>query len=225
MAREKTIGHVPSIIHRYAIVFDKLYPARILNWNTYASDPINRKTNVRGINSSTNYNFLQSSILTLTTGNSDFAECPRHSAKPQIHSAKTLLSVTLGEFSTGKQMFAECQISGTRQRVCRVSKNTRRSSTLGEKGVNGVHGNGEFAECQTEDTRQTSSTFPSAKPPTLGKDGSPRTILLCFCRVLKPIHSVNIYLFIECFNFNTRQTLHTRQKIARKIETGLFAEC
>ena len=50
----------------------------------------------------------------------------RHSAKNKKHSAKALPSVTLsqtahGIYSVGKQLFAECFLSRTRQIVCRVS--------------------------------------------------------------------------------------------------------
>ena len=59
-----------------------------------------------------------------TTGYTSFAECQ---AKLQKHSAKHLPSVTLGKGCNGKELFAECQTSGTRQRLCRVQKNTRQT--------------------------------------------------------------------------------------------------
>ena len=62
--------------------------------------------------------------------------------------------LALGEFSTGKQMFAECQISGTRQSVCRVSK------TLGE--VKPSAKRGLMASTVTE-------SLPSVRRKTLGK--------------------------------------------------------
>ena len=49
-----------------------------------------------------------------TTGNQQFAECLRHSAKPEIHSVKALPSAALGKEPVGKGFFAECHISGTR---------------------------------------------------------------------------------------------------------------
>ena len=55
-----------------------------------------------------------------TTGNWHFAECLRHSAKPEIHSAKALPSAALGKELIDKEAFAECFLSGTRQSLCRV---------------------------------------------------------------------------------------------------------
>ena len=55
-----------------------------------------------------------------TTGDSYFAECRQHSAKALLHSAKALPSAALGKESVGKELFAECQILGTWQRLCRV---------------------------------------------------------------------------------------------------------
>ena len=37
--------------------------------------------------------------------------------------------------------------------VCRVSINTRQKETLGTKIITGWHGDGDFAECPTENTR------------------------------------------------------------------------
>ena len=53
-------------------------------------------------------------------GNWHFAECLRHSAKPEIHSAKALPSAALGKELIDKEAFAECFLSGTRQSLCRV---------------------------------------------------------------------------------------------------------
>ena len=55
-----------------------------------------------------------------TTGHRLFAECPKHLAKHQIYSAKTLPSVALGiphtaTVDSAKQAFAECIFSDTRQ--------------------------------------------------------------------------------------------------------------
>jgi len=60
---------------------------------------------------STNFNFLNDSngSTPLTTGNSCFAECRRHSAKTLLHSAKAL-----GKFFVGKGFFAECFLLSTR---------------------------------------------------------------------------------------------------------------
>ena len=57
-----------------------------------------------------------------TTGNSSFAVCHEHSAKPEKHSAKGFPSVTLGKEHTvatvlANSVFAECY---TRQTLCRV---------------------------------------------------------------------------------------------------------
>jgi hypothetical protein len=43
----------------------------------------------------------------MTTGIAFFAECLRHSAKVNLHSAKPLSSVTLGKYFIGKWFFAE----------------------------------------------------------------------------------------------------------------------
>jgi hypothetical protein len=39
---------------------------------------------------------------------------------------------TLGKYFIGKGFFAECFFSDTRQRLCRVSKNTRQRKTRGK---------------------------------------------------------------------------------------------
>jgi hypothetical protein len=62
-----------------------------------------------------------------TTANGLFAECLGHSAKPLLHSAKTLLSAALGNEHSAKNpsakvSFAECHISGTRQSLYWVSR-------------------------------------------------------------------------------------------------------
>ena len=71
----------------------------------------------------------------LTTGNRQFAECLRHSAKPEIHSVKALPSAALGKEQSAKnpsakvslpsaiyralgKAFAECHVS-TRQKKIR----------------------------------------------------------------------------------------------------------
>ena len=74
--------------------------------------------------------FSQSSFKpsSITTGLSEFAECQGHSAKPNLHSAKALPSAALGKKRVGKDVFAECLLSGTRQSLCRVP-------TLGKVGT------------------------------------------------------------------------------------------
>ena len=88
-------------------------------------------------------------VATSTTGN-------RHSAKPKKHSANDLPSVTLGKEHTtstvpANSSFAECFLSGTRQRLCRELK-----TTLGKKSTwRSGNGHGAFAECQILGTRQS----------------------------------------------------------------------
>jgi len=54
-----------------------------------------------------------------TTGGGFFVECLGHSAKTDIHSAKPLPSVrALGKQLIGKDLFVECTLSGTPQRLC-----------------------------------------------------------------------------------------------------------
>ena len=91
-----------------------------------------------------------------TTGNISFAVCHGHSAKPEKHSAKGLPSVTLSKELTtatvpANSVFAECFLSGTRQKLCRELK-----TTLGKKSTlpNEI-GHGTFAECQILGTRQS----------------------------------------------------------------------
>lgn len=77
---------------------------------------------------------IQNPDQTVTTGFPNFAECQLHSAKDRLHSAKYLPSVTLGKESHGNADFAECRITGTRQRICRVpwhSANKPRGATPG----------------------------------------------------------------------------------------------
>jgi len=60
----------------------------------------------------------------------------------------------LGKASHGKGIFAECRISGTRQRLCQEpchSAKQPRGATLGRH----------FAECLTADTRQSFKRLPS----------------------------------------------------------------
>ena len=45
-----------------------------------------------------------------------------HSAKKALHSAKPLPSAALGISLHGKGLFAECRMSGTRQRISRVPR-------------------------------------------------------------------------------------------------------
>jgi hypothetical protein len=75
-----------------------------------------------------------------TTGIAFFAECLRHSAKAILHSAKALPSVTLGKDFIGKELFAECFFSDTRQ-LCRVSKSTRQRKTLGKLRIEKIKKN------------------------------------------------------------------------------------
>ena len=76
-----------------------------------------------------------------TTGNRDFAVCHRYSAKTKKHSAIgkgfaecNTRQTAHGIYSVGKQLFAECFLSRTRQIVYRIS-----NLTLGKKKW--------FAEC------------------------------------------------------------------------------
>ncbi|CAN6311632.1 unnamed protein product [Urochloa humidicola] len=65
--------------------------------------------------------------MSSTTGNQRFAECPKHSAKAQIHSAKNLPSVALGKHDSAKKDSAKrslpsvsCRALGEDFAVCLV---------------------------------------------------------------------------------------------------------
>jgi hypothetical protein len=105
-----------------------------------------------------------------TTGHSSFAECRRHSAKAILHSVKALPSATaslpntfcralgkkiaechltldketLGELYIGNSFFAEYFLSGTRQKICRVSFDTRQRKVTVTAPSDG---DGSFVEC------------------------------------------------------------------------------
>ena len=170
----------------------------------------------------------------LTTGFTGFAECRLHSAKTSLHSANFLPSVTLGKASYGKGIFAECRISGTRQRLCREpwhSAKQPRGATLGRH----------FAECLTADTQTLPSVgvWHSAKCP-------PRVAPRCcfaecwilalgklsnFCRVPEsstrqsgpgwrhvaalPSAKALIKVFSECAKSDTRQRSLCRGRLCR----------
>ena len=177
-----------------------------------------------------------------TTGNSSFAVCHGHSAKPEKHSAKGLPSVTLSKELTtatvpANSVFAECFLSGTRQKLCRELK-----TTLGKKKSTSRSGNGHgtFAECQILGTRQS----------------------LVVCRVsnfgpsanLSHLSCVKLWtlgkacLFAVCQSMNTRQSWpfchvkegtlgkvapfcrvskygHSAKTVPKSTEFGFFAEC
>ena len=59
-------------------------------------------------------------LAIVTTGDHEFAVCPRHTAKTRRHTAKTSPTVADGKArtaatGTAKNLFAVCQKSGTRQ--------------------------------------------------------------------------------------------------------------
>ena len=70
---------------------------------------------------------------------------------------------SLGKSSDGKGLFAECLLSGTRQRLCRVPVNhSAKKSCLTAP----IDGDGRFAERLTRGTRQSPPSLPSV---ALGK--------------------------------------------------------
>jgi hypothetical protein len=84
----------------------------------------------------------------ITTGIAFFAECLRHSAKPLpiVTLGKAFADCntrqrTLGKYFIGKGFFAEYFFSDTRQRLCRVSKNTRQRKTLGNLRIKKIKKN------------------------------------------------------------------------------------
>jgi hypothetical protein len=134
-------------------------------------------------------------------GDTSFAECLRHSAKQHKHSAKPLPSVALGKEGTAKKGsaktslpsvfcralgkdFAECFLSGTRQRLCRVP-----NRALGKKNGRdgGRNGDGRLPSVTPRGTRQRAHTLPSVTQAALGKDSA----------------------FAECHSTSTRQRAHT----------------
>ena len=140
--------------------------------------------------------------------------CHRHSAKNKKHSAKALPSVTLsqtvhGNYSVGKQLFAECFLSRTRQMVCRVS-----NLTLDKKKW--------FAECFTKYTRQRIIVCRVFLGITLGKPifqrknnnfFSQHTIIVCrvFLGITldKPIFKEKNNFFLSIFQFNSCHTKYS----------------
>ena len=88
----------------------------------------------------------------LTTRNQQFAECLRHSAKPEIHSVKALPSAALGKEQSAKNPSAKVSLSSATYRAlgkafaeCHIS--TRQKKT-------DVNSDGLFAECHLSGTRQ-----------------------------------------------------------------------
>ena len=112
----------------------------------------------------------------------------------------------LGKASHGKAIFAECRISGTRQRLCREpwhSAKQPRGATLGRhfgvwhsaKCRPRVAPRGRFAECQVFSTRQSTVVLSCGRP---------------LCRVYWLKHSAkwSIFLFLLLFSlfFDTNTT-------------------
>ena len=58
--------------------------------------------------------------MVITMGDRDFAVCPKHTAKADMHTAKALPYAAHGNQASAKPAFAVCFISGTRQSLCRV---------------------------------------------------------------------------------------------------------
>jgi hypothetical protein len=124
-----------------------------------------------------------------TTGIERFAECLKHSAKPEKHSANTLPSVTLGKESSTNSTSATTSLPST---FYRVPVGTRQ-----RKGVVTAPGDGDgaFAECLL---------IHSAKK-------------LPICRVSTDLHSAQdppagpfVRFFAECYrSHNTRQRSFT----------------
>ena len=110
---------------------------------------------------------------------------------------------SLGKAGDGKGLFAECLLSGTRQRLCRVPINhSAKKSCLTAP----IDGDGRFAERLTDGTRQSPPSLPSVNPTTLGKGG-------CFAECLIGGTRQRQGGFAECLTCGTRE----RQ--------GGFAEC
>jgi len=66
-----------------------------------------------------------------------------------------------------------------------------------------------FAECQAQNTQQSSYTLPSVKTKTLGKVSK-------LCRVSSKKHSAKFLNFTECQGHNTRQSLDTLPSVTLK---------
>jgi hypothetical protein len=85
----------------------------------------------------------------ITTGFAGFAECPKHSAKPQKHSAQPLPSVALGKEGSAHSASAKPSLPSVFSRalskvVCRVPESTQqRKAAVTAPG----DGDGGFAEC------------------------------------------------------------------------------
>jgi len=123
-----------------------------------------------------------------TTGDSYFAECRQHSAKALLHLAKALPSAALGKESVGKELFAECQILGTWQRLCRVP------SQHSAKKTATVNLTASLPTADVADTRQGifflfffKISLPSADPSTRQRG--------LLCRVPRGRHSAKKFFF------------------------------
>ena len=145
-----------------------------------------------------------STMVSSTTGLAYFAECHRHSAKAEKHSATSLPSVALSEVHTAFHLPAKPALPSAFSRAlgkllpCAKSHSAKKSGNgTGERHqrdgrtgrANGT-GDGDFAECQTRGTRQRFKV----------------------CRVLLGWHSAKF---------------HTLPSAARSAlgEIGNFAEC
>jgi hypothetical protein len=131
---------------------------------------------------------------TSATGFRPFAECLGHSAKPRLHSAKALPSVTLSKGYSAVIMSAKtslpsafCRTLGKGFAECQGRHSAKKSSRDGVWGRDDV-----FAECPWVGTRQrkvavmafgaVTASLPSALELALGKDWA-------LCRVPLNWHS------------------------------------
>jgi hypothetical protein len=77
---------------------------------------------------------------------------------------------TLGELYIGNSLFAEYFLSGTRQRICRVSFDTRQRKVTVTAPSDG---DGSFAECREANFVECLLSRPSAKTAPVGPSVSP----------------------------------------------------
>ena len=106
---------------------------------------------------------------------------------------------SLSKAGDGKGLFAECLLSGTRQRLCRVPvKHSAKKSCLTAP----IDGDGRFAERLTRGTRQSPPSLPSVSPTTLGKGDRFAEWLMGGTRQRQGG-------FVECLIGGTRQSLPT----------------
>ena len=165
--------------------------------------------------------------MTVTTGNGRFAECPKHSAKPQKHSVKALPSVALGKEGSANSTSAKPSLPSTflghsakRFAECQGALG-KEKWPLRRRG----NGDGFFAECQGQHSAKASplpSVFPEALGKELAREG-PHVRLFAECSVRHSAKPTSLpsasditlgkepkpvprsVLFAECYDPDTRQ--------------------